>query len=882
MFSFLFSVKAYAAIVPAESGIGSYTDTMPAGNTATTTSTYITTNISSPIPTNDWWSSAISTPTSFRMFAYPNVYKCDYNGLLMGLPEVKDTTNTSYYGTDADAPFRQQLLIGTQEDFNSDSVKVDGYSDWTVKLKWEKPVDATKYFTATLVQGNPFAYFEFSQNISTASIRFPLSWDNGTGYDLYDSSGTSLVLESTTTVDMVTLRFNHSGKTKYFGIYAPQGASFYLTGESWGKAHVLEIIFSTTSEHFVSILPISGTGDLNTFYNYAYAFVNGSSVTWAVDEAHGNVSTTFNVYAQSKRNSQNKTLMALFPHQWKYLSSGNVYLAQSYQTLRGTMKVMEGNSFQTTYDFNGILPFLPDKGTYDKEVLKSLINTDQDTSLANTGIYFHGKELWKLASLLNVADQLGDNITRDYIKNRLRSDLADWYTFSPGELNKCFYYNQQWGSMIGCQTEFGAQNMTDHHFQYGYFIYASALLAMYDNIFVNNYGAMVENLIRDIAAPTRNDPKYPFLRYFLPYQGFGYADGLAIYAPGGYGDGNDQESSSEAMNAWAAIYWWGALSNNETYKNLGLWLYASEYAAIKEYYFDIDKQTYGNGYAHNCVGMLFGGKADFNTWFGSSTEYIHGIQFIPITPSSLYLGYNTAYARENYDYMVSEKGGNETTWQDVIWQFQSFYDPSIAINKYNSNPSLTSSNLINCTKTYLYYWIHSLNGLGNVDTTLYADMPSFGVFNKSGVKTYVFYNPYAVSKTVNIYRRSDNSFAGRIVVGPRSLFATNSIAYNPQPNLNNVKVYPSPYKPGSGGVFDNGILGEGIVFDYLTTSANIKIFSLAGELVAELIETDGNGICVWNARNQSGNKVASGIYVYLITNPENGSQKAKGKLAIEK
>ena len=102
----------------------------------------------------------------------------------------------------------------------------------------------------------------------------------------------------------------------------------------------------------------------------------------------------------------------------------------------------------------------------------------------------------------------------------------------------------------------------------------------------------------------------------------------------------------------------------------------------------------------------------------------------------------------------------------------------------------------------------------------------------------------------------------------------------PSADLDNVKVYPNPYKPGSGTIYDNSSLGEGIVFSNLTANANIKIFNIAGELVAEFNETDSDGMYLWNTRNSNGEKIASGVYIYYVTNPNNNSQKAKGRIVI--
>jgi len=103
----------------------------------------------------------------------------------------------------------------------------------------------------------------------------------------------------------------------------------------------------------------------------------------------------------------------------------------------------------------------------------------------------------------------------------------------------------------------------------------------------------------------------------------------------------------------------------------------------------------------------------------------------------------------------------------------------------------------------------------------------------------------------------------------------------PAIDLNNITVYPNPYKSGDSRFGDTS-LGAGIVFSGLTANANVRIFNIAGELISELEETDGNGNCLWDIKNKKGNKVASGIYIYYITNPEDNSQKSKGKFAIIK
>lgn len=89
-------------------------------------------------------------------------------------------------------------------------------------------------------------------------------------------------------------------------------------------------------------------------------------------------------------------------------------------------------------------------------------------------------------------------------------------------------------------------------------------------------------------------------------------------------------------------------------------------------------------------------------------------------------------------------------------------------------------------------------------------------------------------------------------------------------DLSNIIVYPNPFKPHLG--------HNEIYFKGLTTKTTIKIYNIAGELVRKIENVDGE--TTWDARNNSGNKVASGVYIYLITNDK--GNKRTGKLAVIK
>ena len=140
--------------------------------------------------------------------------------------------------------------------------------------------------------------------------------------------------------------------------------------------------------------------------------------------------------------------------------------------------------------------------------------------------------------------------------------------------------------------------MNDHHFHYGYFIRAAAEIARRDQSWAADarWGGMVKLLIRDVVSPDRDDALFPFLRCFDPYAGHSWASGHARFA-----DGNNNESSSEAMNAWSGVILFGAATGDTALRDLGIYLFTTEMNAINEYWFDVHGENFPTNYPASVV-----------------------------------------------------------------------------------------------------------------------------------------------------------------------------------------------------------------------------------------------------------------------------------------
>jgi len=94
----------------------------------------------------------------------------------------------------------------------------------------------------------------------------------------------------------------------------------------------------------------------------------------------------------------------------------------------------------------------------------------------------------------------------------------------------------------------------------------------------------------------------------------------------------------------------------------------------------------------------------------------------------------------------------------------------------------------------------------------------------------------------------------------------------PATDLSQVELFPNPFRPNA------GLPGhDAVKFRNLSSQAVIRIYTITGELVRELVETDGDGSLDWDGKNKSGENVESDVYLYVI---KNDREKETGKIVI--
>ncbi|MEX0331569.1 MAG: glycosyl hydrolase [Puniceicoccaceae bacterium] len=712
-----------AAIVPVDSG--SYTTTFPGTDIAGRngypggTPQLSGAAVGRPVPTNDWWSALLNNNHASNLFNYPLTMRTLPTGLDIGLIVPGSGPNGSTQPISDISP----VIVGVSG-LTATRATVDDYSDWTVTIGWDSGEHSLR---ATTGIGMPFIHFKKSAS-HTASVT---------------------VNVGTVTVDGEILLITNSQGGANFAVYAPAKSTWVASGNTYTSSLDGKNYWS------MAILPAGTPATLAAAWQaYAYVEPVDTQVSWSYDEATAVLRTDYTTTVAIHEGEGTTVVQGLLPHQWGHLASDAPALSsQSLSSIRGELKLLAANTFATERTFKGILPTLPARAAqspgFDPARLNEKITSMENDTLATwTDSYNEGQVMNRLIQTARIAHETGNFTARDKFIATVKERLEDWLTAEPGEVAFIFHYQPTWTALLGYPAGHGQDtNINDHHFHWGYFIHAAAFMEQFEPGWAEQWGGMIDLLVRDAASPNRDDPMFPFLRNFSPFAGHCWANGFASFP-----FGNDQESSSESMQFNSSLIHWGAITGNKAIRDLGIYLYVTEQTAIEEYWLDINDRTFKDGYGYSLVSRIWGNGYDNQTFWTSDIAAAYGIELYPIHGGSLYLGHDIEYAESLWAEMAANTGvlnqvANDNLWHDIYWQFLAFTDPEAAIALYDGNPDRNLKFGVSDAQTY--YWLHAMNGLGQVDAGVIADDPLAVVFNRNGEKTYVAHNYSTTPKTVS-------------------------------------------------------------------------------------------------------------------------------------
>ncbi|KAL7543920.1 hypothetical protein ACHAXR_013299 [Thalassiosira sp. AJA248-18] len=314
-------------------------------------------------------------------------------------------------------------------------------------------------------------------------------------------------------------------------------------------------------------------------------------------------------------------------------------------------------------------------------------------------------------------------------------------------------YDAQLGGILSREgmddinADFGNARYNDHHFHYGYVLYASAILGRANPKFISQYGPFVDALFYDVAhisgIAKPNDDKdifFPLARHKSWFDGHSFASGLFPFA-----NGKSQESSSEAVNCYYGAYLWSRVrwsSGDRKMVDFARLLLATEMTGAKTYWHMTPPQDSSGSSTNSTTTTLAsaGGKSlipvPYNsafrgqymvgnlgmtdvtctTWFGTENIYVHLINFMPVTAITAEL-FDKGYVKGERS-VLPDSDSVENAWKGYSVCNEAIIDPN---NAWIDAQSVVSTQLdAGLSKSQVLFWVSTREGFSS-GTTVEVD-----------------------------------------------------------------------------------------------------------------------------------------------------------------
>ena len=685
--------------------------------------------------TSQWYSTLIFSATPNPVYAQPLSVRPTAQGLELSLPQ-REVWPTPRKDTQIAYPHREPVVLSSTafEGAGPSASRLEAADDWSIRLRVgptgpaTAPAAGAPHLLATVAHGSPYVHLE----VSSGDLRLRLPAD-GRRIDGASPDPSRLAL---------------AVGSRHYAFFLPSGGRWEaLSSREWVGRLPADRRYATAA-----VLPDDAAATLALISRHAHMHITATRVEWAYDAARSRVRTTFTASAVAKEGADVGPLYGLYPHHWHDNPSVADRLGPAFDTVRGPVRLLAARSFSTDYPFHGFVPHLP--GLQDPEHRRQVADlTVADVRNARRmmlpegqSAYWQGKGFQRILKLADVLEQEGRAQEAQPLLQGIRRRMEEW--LAGEDRKRYFFLDRRLGVLATHPNEFHAvEEINDQHFWFGYWIRSAAELALRDRDWAmpECWGGAIDLMVANIANADRNRADLPFLRTFDPYEGHSWANGL-----GGVGDtgflGNNQESSSEALNAWAGLLLWAELRGDRALRDLAAYLYTTEWQAVEHYWFDVHRLVLPPQYRNVDVAMLFGAGYAHNTWWTDEPRQITGINLLPITTSSMALGRHPDFVRRNLESLKEEEALAATRglrakpqdiWQDIFAKYQALVDPQAALKAWNRWGAVELGE----TRSATLHWMLSLRELGTPDFSVTADHPLSTVLRTAdGRRTHLAFN----------------------------------------------------------------------------------------------------------------------------------------------
>lgn len=720
-----------------------------------------------PFPTGAFWTNFVVDPDpdglSYPIVTYPFAYKWKDQLLQVSYPALRRRVDVlSIIDT-----FNPDVTFGSVESMSRRTILA--FDPLSLTIRYATDSDDASWDTY-LVHGSPYItakYMETTPLLTTLSIFNKVMCSTGASYQDGDSTFKAFAAKKLTWSDCATPSSNISKQ-----MTTPKGVQFLVQTQeelTWilFASEPVALTFDSdrrtsisTNEPFTGILrltlipPTGSTQDdvslmqkvsessgVKRLVYHANEYPIRGDVSWKFMKT--NIGTIYFQFSTMKMTTmtgqQMDTLLMLgLPHHAELLKS-SIILNEfdiEYLCIKGLMTPVIGSTWSYEEPLTSVgIDATEMTKPVDTQVKKIIMESVQKDlyivlPIQSEDIYGYGKQIARLANLAHIASEM----TKSNINDGTQGTDESYFDLLSDATEKLFsylrllldsivtdhlLYDVQFGGIVSKNglmnqhDDFGNGRYNDHHFHYGYTLYACAIMGSLNATFVTEYGALVDNLMYDVAH--QGDTSFfPIARHKSWFDSHSFASGLFPFS-----DGKSQESSSEAVNCYFGAYLWSTVrqySNDVEEQNsidFSRLLLATEIRGAQTYWHMTPQDTakrlsrttpiYVDKFAQNyMVGNLGMIDAVSSTWFGSDPLYVHMINFLPVTAITYEL-FDKAFVEEEYIKVIQPINEVPNAWKGYTLCDEAILEPSIAWDKAQALFSGELDSAI--SKSQILYWI---------------------------------------------------------------------------------------------------------------------------------------------------------------------------------
>jgi len=490
-------------------------------------------------------------------------------------------------------------------------------------------------------------------------------------------------------------------------------------GQTW-------LIYSSAPLYLGKDLGVTGSfrGVIRIAINPAVTDDGSSSAERILDQfspaypvsGRADLSVPFRIIYEWEKRRREPLLMLSHPVHRQIMVSPNALIPElSYRSIDGELVAIVGDSWIlqetpiaiTWYSIRGLDPKDSEARSHVIESLERDVGNLQPINISAT--YFYGKAIARAARLALIAEEFGHETLVPIVQEFLERSITPWLT---GTLRgNGFAFDGKWGGIISrdgsndSTADFGLGLYNDHHFHFGYFCYASAVLAKLDGDWGRRFKPQIYSIVNDfLTGLNGRRALYTRLRNFDLWTLHSWASGLTEFP-----DGRNQESTSEALNAYYSAALLGLAYGDQRLISTGSTLAALEIRSAKALWHVPSNSTlYEAEFVteNRVVGILWANKRDSKLWFAGPEcrECRLGIQLLPLLPITELLFSDLEYARELVDWTSESRDGDIADgWKGFLLALEGVYDTAAALRKVQALTSYDDGNSL----SNLLWWMYT-------------------------------------------------------------------------------------------------------------------------------------------------------------------------------